>query len=179
MLQEKRLTENGGSLGDVAGTVRHAQRAKLGAERPGSADGSEKATANATPGAFGDSRLGQHLLVEFYACENLPRSAPQLQKHMVRAAELAGATVVNSTFHEFSPHGLSGVVILAESHLAVHTWPEYDCACVDLFSCSPSIAPEPGLEYLREAFGAARVDTVVALRGLDASRLSAHQGQTP
>jgi len=124
---------------------------------------------------FGDSRLGQHFLYELYACHNLPRSAERLQRHMVRAAELTGATVVNATFHEFSPHGLSGVVILAESHLAVHTWPEYDCACVDLFSCCPTIVPEPGIEYLRDVFSAGRVDVNALPRGMHANRLSADE----
>ena len=59
----------------------------------------------------------------------------RLRRTLVEAARSAGATVVEDRFHHFEPHGVSGVVILAESHVAIHTWPELGTAAVDVFTC--------------------------------------------
>ncbi|RYZ71246.1 MAG: adenosylmethionine decarboxylase, partial [Proteobacteria bacterium] len=77
--------------------------------------------------------LGQQYLAEFYGCnaESIC-TKEQLRTTMLEAAQIARATIVADVFHEFNPHGLSGVVVIAESHLAVHSWPEYACASVDL-----------------------------------------------
>ena len=115
--------------------------------------------------------LGHHTLIDFYDCRTIPSSSELLEEIMVHAAELTGATVVDSTFHEFSPYGLSGMVVLAESHLAVHTWPEHASVCVDLFSCSPHIIPEPGIKYLQKKFTATRIDSTAVPRGVQ-TRLS-------
>lgn len=69
---------------------------------------------------------------------------------MVNAAEHCGATVVEKNFHMFSPYGVSGVVIISESHLAIHTWPEYGYAAVDLFTCGTSCDPLLAYHYLSE-----------------------------
>lgn len=73
---------------------------------------------------------------------------------MIDAAQIAGATVINSTFHHFSPWGVSGVVVIQESHLAIHTWPEYRYAAVDLFTCGDSVDPWVSFEHLKKAFEA-------------------------
>ena len=86
--------------------------------------------------------LGRHILVEFYNCSpELMNDVVHIEKSMVEAAETAGATVINSTFHHFSPYGVSGVVVIQESHLAIHTWPEFGYAAVDLFTCGDSVNP--------------------------------------
>lgn len=98
--------------------------------------------------------LGHHLLAEFTGCD-----APALADlagvtaAMLRAVEASGATVVTHSFHHFSPHGVSGAVIIAESHLAIHTWPEHGFAAVDFFSCGP-VDMDRGLALLKTAFGA-------------------------
>jgi S-adenosylmethionine decarboxylase len=76
---------------------------------------------------------------------------------MLEAANACGATVVQTVFHSFNPHGVSGVVVIAESHLAIHTWPEYGHAAVDVFTCGDSIDPNVALEYLRDGLGAREV----------------------
>ena len=118
---------------------------------------------------FPNHVLGRHFLFELYDCGNLPTEADELQRHMEHAARLIGATIVASRFHAFAPHGLSGVIVIAESHLAIHTWPEFDCACVDLFTCSAAMVPGPGLEYLRAAFAAGRVESMEVPRGVHAA----------
>ncbi len=83
---------------------------------------------------------------------------------MNEAAEISGATIVQSVFHMFSPHGVSGVVVVAESHLAIHTWPEYGYAAVDYFSCGP-VDSKAAIRYLQEQFGAEKVTTREIERG--------------
>jgi S-adenosylmethionine decarboxylase proenzyme len=96
--------------------------------------GNAKAIDHLTRPPFGG--LGTHFLADYHGCQALPDCPEDLQRLMVRAAEAIDATIVNASFHEFSPQGLSGVLVIAESHLAVHTWPEHGVACVDLFTCS-------------------------------------------
>ena len=70
---------------------------------------------------------------------------------MTEAAKTAGATVVKTVFHHFSPHGISGVVVIAESHLAVHTWPEHGYASIDIFTCGEAALTERIAEHLLTA----------------------------
>jgi S-adenosylmethionine decarboxylase len=84
----------------------------------------------------------------------------------VEAAKRAQATVVDVVFHEFNPFGISGVVVIAESHLAIHTWPEYRYAAVDVFSCGDVLQPQVAADYLVEQLGAARASVVELQRGI-------------
>lgn len=99
--------------------------------------------------------LGRHILVEFIGCNSeILNDVSIIEKSMVDAAQDAGATVINSTFHHFSPFGVSGVVVIQESHLAIHTWPEYQYAAVDLFTCGESVDPWISFDFLKKAFQA-------------------------
>jgi S-adenosylmethionine decarboxylase len=109
--------------------------------------------------------LGHHLLAEFSGCD--PASLADLERvtsAMLQAAEASGATVVTHSFHHFSPHGVSGAVIIAESHLAIHTWPEYGFAAVDFFSCG-RVNMGRGLAVLKAAFTATEVTMLELERG--------------
>ncbi|MFQ5896395.1 MAG: adenosylmethionine decarboxylase, partial [Nitrospinota bacterium] len=76
--------------------------------------------------------LGRHVLAEFYGCCAEVLDDPgQVERHMKEAAAASGATLIQSVVHHFSPHGVSGVVVVAESHLAVHTRPEHHLAAVE------------------------------------------------
>jgi S-adenosylmethionine decarboxylase proenzyme len=99
--------------------------------------------------------LGQHLLVEYYNCNSqILDDVEGIEKHMNAAAKACGATIVQSSFHRFQPWGVSGVVVIAESHLAIHTWPEYGYASVDLYTCGEDIQPEVAYLFLKEALQA-------------------------
>jgi S-adenosylmethionine decarboxylase proenzyme len=65
-----------------------------------------------------------------------------------QAAVIAGATVLKKEFHKFSPVGVSGVVVIAESHLSIHTWPEYGYAACDVFTCGDTINPHVAVDYI-------------------------------
>lgn len=110
--------------------------------------------------------LGRHLLVECYECDpEVLNDSEVIEREMAEAARRTGATIVATNFHNFSPHGVSGVVVIAESHLAIHTWPEYGYAAVDLFTCGEECDPEPGFEHLKRALKAQRTVVTKMLRG--------------
>jgi len=109
--------------------------------------------------------LGWHWLVDFYQCSKLPTEPSVLEAILITAAELAGATVVQSCFHQFSPHGLSGVVVIAESHLAAHTWPEHQAMCIDLFSCSQSIQAQVAIDFIAEKIRPGKIERRNITRG--------------
>ena len=110
--------------------------------------------------------LGRHLLAEFHDCGADALDDPaRVERLMNEAARLSGATVVRSVFHAFSPHGVSGVVVVEESHLAVHTWPEYRYAAVDYFYCG-DLDCGAALRRLEEGLLAARVETKEVARGV-------------
>lgn len=85
---------------------------------------------------------------------------------MVNAALEAGAEVREFVFHKFSPQGVSGVVVISESHLAIHTWPELGYAAVDVFTCGDKVNPWDAANYLKEMFCAEHVDAKEVTRGI-------------
>lgn len=96
---------------------------------------------------------GVHILLECAECSpRLLTDLPYLRETLENAARLAGATVVQSALHQFSPQGLSGVVVIAESHIAIHTWPEYGYAALDVFTCGLPETAEKITHQLLEAF---------------------------
>lgn len=111
--------------------------------------------------------LGRHLLLELFDCDpEAINSLDIVKTAMVEAAKRAQATIVDVVFHEFNPHGVSGVVVIAESHLAIHTWPEYGYAAVDVFSCGDTLQPEVAADYLVKQLGAKRASVVELRRGV-------------
>lgn len=112
------------------------------------------------------SALGNHILVEFSGCSpEIMNEVSTIEKSMVDAAEKAGATVINSTFHHFSPYGVSGVVVIQESHLAIHSWPEYGYAAVDLFTCGDQVDAWLSFDHLKECFKAQKYSALEMRRG--------------
>ncbi len=92
---------------------------------------------------------GRHILLDVWGVEaETLNDLESMQEAMLGAAAAAGAHVVDSTFHRFPVQGLSGVVVLAESHISVHTFPEHGYAAFDIFTCGQRVDPERACEYL-------------------------------
>lgn len=108
---------------------------------------------------------GRHLLVELWGASNL--DSPELiDQALCKAAVAAGATVLHSHMHHFSPYaGVSGVVVLAESHISIHTWPERDYAAIDVFMCG-DCDPNDTIPTLRETFTPKTLDVQEHRRGV-------------
>ena len=99
--------------------------------------------------------IGTHILLELNGCspESL-NDLPFVRKTLIEAALAVGATIVGESFHKFQPQGVTGIVAIAESHLSIHTWPEYGYAAVDVFTCGESFEPRKAAELLVQRFGA-------------------------
>jgi len=111
--------------------------------------------------------LGRHILAEIYGCDfAILNDIKKVEEIMVNAALEAGAEVREFVFHKFSPQGVSGVVVISESHLAIHTWPELGYAAVDVFTCGEKVNPWDACRFLTEQFKAQHVDAREVERGV-------------
>ena len=111
--------------------------------------------------------LGEHFIIELYDCTgNILDNLERIQSELLEAARIAKATVIDHCFHKFSPQGVSGVVVIAESHLSIHTWPEYGYAAIDLFSCSSTMEMDRVFDLLKRAFGPGELNVRRIPRGI-------------
>ncbi len=111
--------------------------------------------------------LGRQILVEFYDCNSdVINDVAQVESILLEATRASKASIISHNFHKFSPHGVSGTVVIAESHVAIHTWPEYSYAAVDIFTCGETIDPWIIQDYMKNAFEAKNVSSMELKRGL-------------
>ncbi|MDR3271501.1 MAG: adenosylmethionine decarboxylase [Peptococcaceae bacterium] len=111
--------------------------------------------------------FGRHVLAEVYGCSfDMLNDRANVERIMVNAALEAGAEVREVAFHKFSPQGVSGVVVISESHLAIHTWPELGYAAVDVFTCGDRVNPWDACNYLIEQFKAGHMNATEIKRGV-------------
>lgn len=119
------------------------------------------------------SPLGRHILLEAYGCNvDLLEDVDSVEQIMTGAALAAGAEVREVTFHQFSPQGVSGVVVIAESHLTIHTWPEFGYAAIDVFTCGESVNPWDAVDYLADNFEADTITSNEIKRGVFQTNLN-------
>lgn len=111
--------------------------------------------------------LGKHVIAELYDCDKeIINNQVLIEDVMLETVELSGATIEKSIFHKFSPHGITGVVVVSESHFAIHTWPEYGYSAVDIFTCGDLIDNYKALNHLRDKLFAKNLSVVELKRGL-------------
>ena len=111
--------------------------------------------------------LGLHLLLELRDCNpKLLNDVDHIREAMVDAAHAVGAHVVGESFHRFSPQGVTGILAIAESHISIHTWPEYGYAAADIFACGPSFLPREAAKILAKRLESQDPDIIEVRRGL-------------
>ena len=111
--------------------------------------------------------LGKHLLLELKDCDaRLLNDLDYLREVLADVAKLIGATLIKDSFYQFTPQGVSGVIIIAESHIAIHTWPEYSYAAVDVFTCGDVIEPSKAVKPLTERLKAGSTSYIELKRGV-------------
>ena len=130
-------------------------------------------TRGRLPPAGGDSRVevvpvksvGRHLVLELWGCKNLnsPEVVEQALREMVTACDV---TLLDLRVYPFEPIGVTGVAVLAESHINIHTWPEYGYVAVDIFTCGARKDPSAAIPTLRELFTPERIETMEMTRGI-------------
>lgn len=111
--------------------------------------------------------LGKHLLLELNDCKySLLNDIDLIRDTLIAAANASGATILGESFHRFSPQGVSGVVLIAESHLSIHTWPEHGYAGADIFTCGTTVQPEKAAELIIERLNPKSHSVVLMHRGM-------------
>jgi len=114
--------------------------------------------------------LGRHLIAEYIDCTpGKLDDITYLERCLLEAVRRSGATLVKAVFHRYAPQGVSGVVVIAESHMSIHTWPEYNYAAVDFFTCGQSVDPYLANEYLKEMLGSPNACVTEISRGIPSS----------
>ena len=112
--------------------------------------------------------LGRHIIAEFMGCpQGILDDLELLKKVLIEAANRSGSQVVTNTFFKFKPQGVSGVVVIKESHISIHTWPEYGYAAVDIFTCGSTADPWKAYEFLKEKLSPLHVSVLEVRRGVD------------
>ena len=115
----------------------------------------------------GAEPLGRQLLVELHGCSATTLDdVASIEALLLRAADDAGATVVSRSFHRFAPHGISGMLLIAESHLVVHTWPEHQYCAFDIFTCGTTLDAEAAIDTVRLGLQAGQYTVVEMRRGM-------------
>ncbi len=111
--------------------------------------------------------LGRHILAEYYSCDIGTLDNISLLEDCMREAVLeSGATIIDTKFHQFSPYGVSGVIVIAESHMAIHTWPEYGYAAIDFFTCGDTVDPWKAFDNMKKTLKPQNYSTKELKRGL-------------
>jgi S-adenosylmethionine decarboxylase len=111
--------------------------------------------------------LGKQILIELKDCNaELLNDVEYLRTLLADVARLIGATVIKDSFYQFTPQGVSGVVIIAESHISIHTWPEYSFAAVDVFTCGDVIEPKNAVKPMSERLKAKSTTYIELKRGV-------------
>ncbi len=110
--------------------------------------------------------LGHHTILDLYDCDKeILDDSKGLEVIMLEAARIAEATIIKSHFHQFAPQGVSGSVIIAESHFNIHTWPEHGYAAIDLFTCGTTLKSELAVSYLLDKLSCKRHALSEMVRG--------------
>ena len=111
--------------------------------------------------------LGVHVILELNECNReLLDDLAYIRAAMIEAADGIGAHVLGESFHRFHPQGVTGILALAESHLCIHTWPEYGYASADIFTCGTSIDPQLAAQILIQRLGSLEPSVTELRRGI-------------
>ncbi|MFQ6051473.1 MAG: adenosylmethionine decarboxylase [Candidatus Hydrothermarchaeota archaeon] len=111
--------------------------------------------------------LGKHLIIELFGVDqNLLNNSDKIEAALTVAAEKSGATVVAKKFTKFNPHGITGVVIIAESHISIHTWPELRYAAVDIFTCGDKVNPWNAYDVIVDELKPKNINVTEISRGV-------------
>jgi len=106
-----------------------------------------------------------HLIADFISPRNKIEDAGEIEQLLYEAAKAAKNTPLKTAIHKFPVQGVTGVILLAESHIAIHTWPEHDYISIDIFTCGKTTKPYNALEYLKKKFSPREIKVKEIKRG--------------
>jgi len=108
--------------------------------------------------------LGIHLICDFWFGKKI-EDPKRLEKILIEAAKKSGNVPLKFSYHKFNPQGLTGVLLLKESHIAFHSWPEFGYLAIDVFNCGEKAKPERALKYLQKVLKPKKVEVLIIKRG--------------
>jgi len=108
---------------------------------------------------------GIHLIAEFWHGK-IVEDKKELKRILTEAVKRANSTPLKIVIHKFKPQGITGVVLLAESHIALHSWPEYNYLAIDIFTCGDKSTPQKALDYFQKEFAPKKVEIKKIKRGI-------------
>lgn len=94
------------------------------------------------------TKLGKHMVCDMWGVTSPPGDGKALVEELKLAAKKAGATTLESVHHNFQPSGVTALLLLSESHISIHSWPEHNYVAVDVFTCGENVHPELAIDYL-------------------------------
>lgn len=110
-------------------------------------------------------KVGQHVIADFWGAKNIPDTEEEIKALLVEAAHKANGTVLQTSLYKFQPQGVTGVVLLSESHISIHTWPEREYCSIDAFTCGDHTKPTEAIKFLEEVLKPEKVDSWNVARG--------------
>ncbi len=111
--------------------------------------------------------VGRHLIIELFGCDaKALDDMRSIEESFKKSIEEAGAKIIGEIFHKFNPQGVTGVIIIAESHFSIHTWPEIGYAAIDLFTCGTKVDPIIVLNKLKELLRPTTMSVMELRRGI-------------
>jgi S-adenosylmethionine decarboxylase len=116
--------------------------------------------------------IGRHLTADLWRCAELPDEIEPLETIMLNACHVAGATIIGVTSHKFEPQGVTVLVLLAESHISIHSWPEFNYAAIDIFTCGKEMQPQAAVDYLVDRLKPEKVEAHKLIRGKNYAKYS-------
>lgn len=111
------------------------------------------------------SYAGIHLIADFWGGKIL-EDRPKIEKILRKAARCANNTPLKFLYHRFKPQGITAILLLKESHLSLHSWPELDYLAIDIFTCGKKTKPQRALEYLKKQLQPKKVKVKIIKRGV-------------
>ena len=110
-------------------------------------------------------QAGIHLILDLWGAQNL-NSMSKIKKLLTESVKACGATLLKTELHQFSPQGISGIAVIAESHISIHTWPEKGYAAMDIFTCG-KVDPYRALVIIKKILQPERVEMIEIKRGIN------------
>lgn len=98
--------------------------------------------------AANKTKLGKHMVCDMWGVASLPSDGKAIVEELKLAAKKAGATTLESVHHNFQPSGVTALLLLSESHISIHSWPEHNYVAIDVFTCGENVQPELAIDYL-------------------------------
>jgi len=109
--------------------------------------------------------VGKHILLEFWGAKGL-NSIKIIKKALTQAVDTSGATLLKIELHKFSPQGISGIALIAESHISIHTCPQYQYAAIDIFTCGDKVDPYQAISSLKSTLKPKDIQLLEVKRGV-------------